>query len=113
MNSAHRLAKKLVGFAQYYGQAVEQGSRIELSLSQTELGAMLQATRESVNRQMRRWVKRGVIEVDKKSITILDMDLLEAIADDLRVVKVFQSNTVLTRPLFGSVDASRSFRLCR
>ncbi len=77
-----RLAKKLVGFAQYYGEAVEQGSRIELSLSQTELGAMLQATRESVNRQMRRWVKKDIIEVDKKSITILDMDRLEAIADD-------------------------------
>jgi CRP-like cAMP-binding protein len=77
-----RLAKKLVGFGQYYGKEVEQGSRIELSLSQTELGAMLQATRESVNRQMRRWVKKGIIEVDKKSITLVDMDRLEAIADD-------------------------------
>lgn len=77
-----RLAKKLVAFGQHYGEAVAQGSRIELALSQTELGAMLQATRESVNRQMRRWVKKGIIEVDKKSITLLDMDRLEAIADD-------------------------------
>ena len=77
-----RLAKKLVGFGQHYGRAVEQGSRIELALSQTELGAMLQATRESVNRQMRRWVKKGIIEVDKKSITLLNPELLEAIADE-------------------------------
>ncbi len=77
-----RLAKKLVGFGQHYGRAVEQGSRIELALSQTELGSMLQATRESVNRQMRRWVKKGIIEVDKKSITLVDMDRLKAIADD-------------------------------
>lgn len=77
-----RLAKKLIGFAHHYGKPVEQGSRIELSLSQTELGAMLQATRESVNRQMRRWVKKGIIEVDKKSITLLDIDRLEDIADE-------------------------------
>lgn len=77
-----RLAKKLVGFGQFYGKTVEAGSRIELALSQTQLGSMLQATRESVNRQLRRWVKKGVIEVDKKSITIIDIDRLEAIADE-------------------------------
>lgn len=77
-----RLAKKLLAFGQHYGKAVDKGSRIELAISQTELGAMLQATRESVNRQMRTWVKKGVIEVDKGSITLVDLDRLETIAEE-------------------------------
>ena len=77
-----RLAKKLLAFGRHYGKAVDKGSRIELALSQTELGAMLQATRESVNRQMRRWVKKGIIEVDKGSITLVDLDRLETIAEE-------------------------------
>lgn len=77
-----RLAKKLLAFGRHYGKAVDKGSRIELALSQTELGAMLQATRESVNRQMRRWVKQGIIEVDKGSITLVDLDRLETIAEE-------------------------------
>lgn len=77
-----RLAKKLLAFGHHYGETVARGSHIELAISQTELGAMLQATRESVNRQMRRWVKQGIIEVDKGSITLVDPDRLETIADE-------------------------------
>lgn len=77
-----RLAKKLLAFGRHYGKSSVKGSHIELGISQTELGAMLQATRESVNRQMRSWVKEGVIEVDKGSITLVDPDRLETIADE-------------------------------
>ena len=76
-----RLAKKLLAFGEYYGTPVGQGSRIELSLSQTDLGAMLNATRESVNRQLRSWVKKGLIEIDKGTITLMELERLEDIAD--------------------------------
>ena len=76
-----RLAKKLLAFAEHYGTPVGQGSRIELSLSQTDLGAMLNATRESVNRQLRSWVKKGLIEIDKGTITLMELERIEDIAD--------------------------------
>ncbi len=77
-----RLAKKLVAFAEHYGTDDGQGARIELSLSQSELGAMVDATREAVNRQLREWRDGGIIDVDKGVITVLDRDRLEDIADD-------------------------------
>ncbi len=78
-----RLARKLVAFADHYGKPVDEtqdATRIGLQLSQTELGAMLQARRETVNRQLRAWVKSGLIEMDDGWITLLDRDALEDLA---------------------------------
>lgn len=71
-----RLAHKLLAFAEHYGTETDRGARIELTLKQTELGAMLNATRESVNRVLRKWARDGVIELDRGAIALVDTDRL-------------------------------------
>ncbi len=49
-------------------------------LSQRELGALVGAARESVNRCLREWQRSGLVRVDGNSITILDRATLEDMA---------------------------------
>ena len=49
---------------------------IDLPLTQSDLGSMLGTSRETVNRQLRAWVKEEVISMEKNIITILDEDAL-------------------------------------
>lgn len=74
-----RLAKKLYGFAQVYGQRSESTdgiarARIGLRLTQRELGAMMGTSREAVNKQLRAWIEEGLLAVERGVITILDLD---------------------------------------
>ena len=55
--------------------------KLGLQLNQSELGSMLQARRETVNRQLRSWVKDGLIEFDDGWITLLDSDRIEDLAE--------------------------------
>ncbi len=75
-----RLAKKLIGLAQAYGRETPGGLRIGVRLPQAELGELVGATRESINKQMRAWSVAGLIEVDRGFITIVDEDGLESAA---------------------------------
>lgn len=49
----------------------------KLALSQRELGSMIGGTRESVNRCLREWHRRGFIELDEGWIIIRDRAALE------------------------------------
>jgi CRP-like cAMP-binding protein len=49
-------------------------------LSQRELGALVGAARESVNRCLREWQRSGLVRVDGNIITILDRATLEDLA---------------------------------
>ena len=57
------------------------GTAVSIKLSQRELGNIVGATRESVNKCMREWQRNGTIRIDGNSITILDRASLQAIAD--------------------------------
>ena len=59
----NRLAKKLLALAQSFGQETPNGTRIELKLSQQQLGELLGTTRESINKQMRQWTHEGLVRV--------------------------------------------------
>ncbi len=73
-----RLAKKLLALSQSYGKPTPAGTRIELRLPQHQLGEMIGATRESVNKTLRGWVDQGAIEVDRGYVTLKDPAALEA-----------------------------------
>ncbi len=75
-----RLAKKLIGLAQTYGRETPKGVLIELRLPQHELGELVGATRESINKQMRAWTAEGLVQFNRGFITITDSDGLESIA---------------------------------
>lgn len=53
---------------------------VRIAMSQAELAAMVGATREAVNRQLRDWQKRGLVEIQRRSIHILRGSELAMIA---------------------------------
>ena len=80
LNVPSRLARKLLSLAHAYGRKGPAGLHIELGLSQQELGEMVGASRESVNKQMRAWTEDQVLSMDRRRITIYDESLLEKLA---------------------------------
>ena len=75
-----RLAKKLLSLSRSYGEKTAGGIRVNIKLSQQELGELVGASRESVNRELRRWVEQGVLSVDGGYVTIHDGERLESLA---------------------------------
>jgi len=76
-----RLAKWLLGLADNHGTALGAGQIVlSLRLSQQELGEMVQATRESVNKCLREWTKEGIIQQNVRQLIIQDRERLRRIA---------------------------------
>jgi CRP/FNR family cyclic AMP-dependent transcriptional regulator len=75
-----RLAKKLLSLAAQYGEETEGGGvRIEMRLSQGELGTMVGTSRESVNKQMRAWEGAGIVQSERGVITLISEAELEEV----------------------------------
>lgn len=72
-----RVAKKLLELAETYGEPAPRGIVIGLRLTQQELAEMVGATRESVNKHLRSYRERGIIDVDRQRIIILQPDALQ------------------------------------
>ena len=77
-----RLAKQLLWLAGNHGTEAGTRVRIELKLSQQELGDFIGATRESVNKNLRDWSRSGFIKHERDYLEILDLDALHAIAEN-------------------------------
>ena len=75
-----RLAKRLLLMADTYGRTVPAGVRIELRLSQQDLGQMVDASREKVNRRLHGLRQRGAIDIDHGYVVITDRQALERLA---------------------------------
>jgi len=67
-----RLAHVLLSLAQ--GHGTREGNRVSigLPLSQQDLGDMLGASRQAVNRELRKLTEKGLIQEERCLITILD-----------------------------------------
>jgi len=50
---------------------------IDIRLSQYELGTLINASRESVNKQLRDWESQGIVRIHKGKITLLNPDRLQ------------------------------------
>jgi CRP-like cAMP-binding protein len=60
------------------------GQRLmDVRLSQYELGTLVNASRESVNKQLRDWEEQGIVNVDKGKITLLKPTQLQQKAEGL------------------------------
>lgn len=57
------------------------GGAAKLSLSQSELASMINASRENVNRCLRDWQRRGIVSVDERWISVLQRDTLSSMAN--------------------------------
>jgi len=71
-----RVASKLAELADAKGRTTSGGIVIDLSLSQRVLAGMVGASRENVNRALRRFSDLGYIRQSARSITVLDHDRL-------------------------------------
>ncbi|MCB2101589.1 MAG: Crp/Fnr family transcriptional regulator [Rhodobacterales bacterium] len=76
-----RLAKRLMWLAESYGAEVGGGIRIDLKLTQRELGGLVGLSRENINRQLKAWQKDGMVDLAGGFITITDMGAMEDLAE--------------------------------
>jgi CRP/FNR family cyclic AMP-dependent transcriptional regulator len=74
-----RLAKALGQLAQEHGRKEAGGGvRIDFKISQEELGSLVGATRENVNKLIRAWVEDGVLETSQSTLIIRQPDRLHS-----------------------------------
>ena len=83
LNLPMRFAKKLLSLSRAYGEKAADGTRIDLKLSQEEWGDLVGTTRESINKQMRKWTEAGIIRIDDGYLVILNPVELEKLAGAL------------------------------
>jgi CRP-like cAMP-binding protein len=72
-----RLAKALLRLASPEGHAADGRASEGIRLSQRELGNMIGATRESVNKHLRALQRKGCVRIDDRLIVITDRAALE------------------------------------
>lgn len=75
-----RLAKQLLWLAENHGERTAAGAQIEVRLSQLELGNLIGATRESVNKYLNEWTRSGMLKQSRDRLEILDLDALRSVA---------------------------------
>ena len=74
-----RLARLLLKFATDFGRPQPDGIRIGIKLTQGDLGAQLAASRESVNKQLKRWESDGVLRKEGGYYVLVRPDDLQAL----------------------------------
>ena len=83
LNIPKRLAKRLLTLTRDHGSPADEGIKLDVKLSQEELGNMLGATRESTNKSLRILQERGVISYDRGGhIVINDIKSLKTLIED-------------------------------
>lgn len=75
-----RLAKALLRFARVERAAADGHQFLQVHLSQRELGNICGAGRESINKCLGFWQRRGIVQVEERLITVTDRSALEELA---------------------------------
>ena len=78
-----RLARLLLQLDRTHGQPVKGGRRISIRLSQAEMGNLVAATRESVNKQLKQWEGDEVLALDHGHVVLMDRASLELLAGEM------------------------------
>ena len=76
-----RLANALLRLANAEQQASSGRATLQIQLSQRELGNICGATRESINKCLRAWQRRGIVEIEESLITVANRTALEELAE--------------------------------
>ncbi len=76
-----RLAKALLELSQTHGREVPEGVRVDMIMSQKNFGAMLGASRESINKQLGAWRREGLIKKGRGFIILTRPAELSCIVD--------------------------------
>ena len=76
-----RLAKLLLEMSHTHGHDVPEGVRVDINMSQKNFGAMLGASRESINKQLSAWRKEGLVKRGRGFIILMQPEELSRIID--------------------------------
>jgi CRP/FNR family transcriptional regulator, cyclic AMP receptor protein len=76
-----RLAKALLRISADEHHPANSPAASQIRLSQRELGNIVGATRESVNKCLREWQRRGIVRIEDNFVNIADRAVLEKLAD--------------------------------
>ncbi|HET6522800.1 MAG TPA: Crp/Fnr family transcriptional regulator [Geminicoccaceae bacterium] len=84
LNLPGRLSRLLLKLAELHGKDAPGGGgrRIDLKLSQRDLGNLIATSRESVNKQLRAWQDEGLITFERGVITLRAPKKMKALADE-------------------------------
>jgi CRP-like cAMP-binding protein len=81
LEAPSRLARSLLRLAETFGKPAAGGTRLDIKLSQQQIGSLVGVSRESINKHLGDWQKAGCISVESGYITILDREIVEEIAE--------------------------------
>lgn len=76
-----RLARGLLRLAETFGQQRPNGVRLDIKLSQQQIGSLIGVSRESANKHLGEWTRSGHLAMEDGCIVIRDRALLERVAD--------------------------------
>ncbi|MFL9903107.1 Crp/Fnr family transcriptional regulator [Paraburkholderia fungorum] len=96
MSFRARLAYQLIALGERYGQPDRDGLSLGIRLSQEDLAALLMASRQHVNKELRWLIDQHIVRVRYGRITLLDIDRLRSISDGK--VHTLVSQVPLHRP---------------
>lgn len=71
-----RLVKTLIELSERFGKKFDEKIILDLEITQSDLGAMLGVTRETVNRELMKLKLQGILTKEKKKIIINDFKKL-------------------------------------
>lgn len=76
-----RMADQLLALAEWHGRPTERGVELTIRLSQEDLAALLAASRQSVNKELRWLVRNGIVDTRYSRLTVLDMKALRELSE--------------------------------
>jgi CRP-like cAMP-binding protein len=78
-----RLARLLLKLAADYGRKLpnEEGTRIDIKMSQRDLSTLVASSRESVNKQLRIWRDSGIVELVEGRLVVRNFKALRAMVE--------------------------------
>lgn len=74
-----RVARALAGLADSFGKSTPGGTVVEQLMSQDELAGFVGASRESVSKALRQLRSAGLISVQRRGATVVDLDALRLV----------------------------------
>lgn len=80
-SAPQRVVRRLLDLAEQHGVAEEDGTRINLHLTQDDLASLAGTTRETVNRVLSSLRDQGLIRVERARVSVLNLAQLERSLD--------------------------------
>ncbi len=76
-----RVARGLLRLAATFGRKEPAGMRLDIKLSQQQIGNLIGISRESTNKYIVEWTRAGWLAINNGFITITDLEALESLSE--------------------------------